>query len=155
MLDDREFEQEALSRALGFAGARQLGKLFFCLSIMIYAVSFFLPTFEIIVEGNSDVSYGYVAFAIGFIAPLNSDFLGSRVFISWLANPLLWTGATVFALRRWNSAMIIGAMATILSTTLLFGDTNRDLIRSGYYVWMISMGMFTLSVAISAMRKKP
>lgn len=136
--------------------ARLCGKILFCLSMTVYAISFLLPTFKIIVSENISVSYGYDVFVIGFVAPLATPIFGDmKVFIPWLANPLLWVGARLFAMKHWHLAYVIGAIATALSATPLFGYTNRDLLLIGYFVWVISLGMFTLAAVIIAIWERP
>jgi len=94
-------------------------------ALLLYALSFFLPTFDIVVEGKRSTSCGYDAFVIGLMSPFASPvFGGLRAFAPWLANPLLWTGA------------------------LLFGEGDRSLILIGYSMWLSSMGIFTLAAAV-------
>ena len=125
--------------------------VFVCsLSMTIYAASFFLPTFEIGVDGKRSISYGYEAFAISFLSPLQPLFGGLRAFIPWLANPLFWFEFVGFVTHRYRRACVAGVLAIAASTTLwLFNDAeSRSLLVIGYYIWVLSIVLLTLATSI-------
>jgi hypothetical protein len=118
-----------------------------------YASSFFLPTFAIVVDGKRSVSCGYDAFLIGTLSPLASPFFGGyRVFVPWLANPMLWVGVALFTIGRPRGAFNAGIIAIGLSGTLLLPVEAEGfrLILVGYYVWVVSMAMLALAAGIRA-----
>jgi hypothetical protein len=123
----------------------------FSLSVAIYAISFFLPTFEIVVDGKPSFSYGYEAFSIGFLSPFLSPFCGGlRTFLPWLANPLYWFGVVGFVTHQYRRACFVGVIATATSTTLwIFNDPeSRTLFLIGYFLWVLSIGLVTLATKI-------
>src|SRR5690242_1977717 len=78
---------------------------FLCFSsVALYGLSFLLPTFDIVVGGEASTSYGYDAFLVGLLSPLNSFLFGLDVFVPWLANPMLWLGLAAFARGRSRAA---------------------------------------------------
>jgi hypothetical protein len=136
--------------------------LLFSSSLAVYSISFFLPTFEIVVKGTPSVSYGYEAFAIGLLSPLLSPLFGGlRVFAPWLANPLFWFGAVSFVTSRCRRAcaagVTAGVTAIVTSTSLwVFNDSeSRSLLLLGYYLWVLSIVLLTLAAAMKWMRMSP
>src|SRR5947209_19777298 len=115
------------------------------LSLLLYALSFFLPTFYVF-KGGRSASYGYEAFMIGLMSSFASPYFGGvRVFAPWLANPLLWIGVIGFVRGHFRRAVILGVVATIAAATLLVGQGDRSFLLNGYLLWLLSMGMFTLA----------
>jgi hypothetical protein len=120
------------------------------LSVGTYTLSFFLPTFAIRIGEKCTVHLGYEAFEVGLVSPLNFYFGGFGMFIIWLANPVLWYAFYRFAVSRDIAAFLAGAASTLLALTLfIFGDpTQRDLVLVGYYVWVLSIALFTVAAAM-------
>jgi hypothetical protein len=119
------------------------------LAVLLWALSFFLPTFDIVVEGKRSTSYGYDAFLIGLFSILGSPYFGGlRTFAAWLANPLLWIGLLAFVKNRFGRAFILGVMATTLAATLLVGEGDLSLLLIGYSLWLLSMAIFTLAAGV-------
>ncbi|HEY1861099.1 MAG TPA: hypothetical protein VGG61_12130 [Gemmataceae bacterium] len=121
------------------------------LSVALYASSFFLPTFAIVVDGKRCVSYGAEGFFIGLFAPIASPFFGGvRTFFPWLANPIWWFALVRFTQGRATVACIAGIAAPIVALSLLFfaDSEGRNLILIGYYVWILSMAILPLAAGM-------
>jgi hypothetical protein len=128
---------------------RDLANLFCLLSVNVYVLSFFLPTFAIVVDGEQSISYGCHAFFIGFFSPFASPFFGGlRVFVPWLANPVFWVGVWLFARGRSRFALFGALIATGLCTTLVVFAENLGLILTGYYVWIASMAILAFAAGL-------
>jgi hypothetical protein len=110
-----------------------LSTVLFALSLAGYVTSFFLPAFDIVVEGKHDVSPGYAAFLLSLI---NFGGLGGgRPFLVWLANPAFVTGVIMFAVRRAKRASLAAGAAAVFGMGFAF----EPYILVGYYVWLGSM----------------
>jgi len=133
------------ARITGHRRCGLIARTVFWLSLLFYVCSFALPAFDIVIDQQPSSSFGYQAFLIGIMAPFSSPYYGGpRAFASWLANPLFWWGTFQSARYRCRQASIAGGLATILAASLLIGEGNKCLLREGYYVWLMSMGMFAL-----------
>jgi hypothetical protein len=115
---------------------------------VIYSWSFFLPTFEIIVDGKPVISPGHEAFLIGLFSPITPWFGGLQTFPCWLANPLLWLGIYWHVRRRTHRAIIAGVLATLLASMFFWPEKERHLLLVGYYVWLASFATFSALAAI-------
>src|SRR5262245_47943444 len=112
-------------------------------SLVTYAVSFFLPTFEIVVDGRGKSEYGLGAFVLAFGALWQEMFGGPMAFLMWLANPAYWSGVVLFDKGLYGRALVVACAAALLGSRPLF----NPLVLVGYYVWLAGM---TLLVAASA-----
>jgi hypothetical protein len=119
-------------------------------SVSTYCVSFFLPTFAIRIDGTLVVNGGFDAFIAGFFSFFNVFFGGPSVFMLWLANPVLWAGYYRFMKARDMEALLAGTIATCLSLTCFLSrdPAESDLILVGYYVWVLSIILFTLAATV-------
>lgn len=95
--------------------------------IGVYVVSFFLPVFR---------DYPGVIVFLGGWSSLSQGYPG------WLANPAFLCGTYLLARRRWLSASWVGTVALLLALSVVVwpGDVT---LRSGYYVWLVSMGFLS------------
>jgi hypothetical protein len=122
-------------------------KLIASLSLALYVLSFLLPAFKIVVDGRSEISYGYEAFVVSILYSFSPD--GFTAFVPWVANPMLWVGSILFMRTRFASACVAGMGACAMAATLLLRDAeSRHLLLMGYYVWVLSMVLFTVAGAI-------
>ena len=106
-------------------------------SLAVYAVSFLLPTFEIVVEGRGEREYGFAAFEVSFLAFAQEMFAGPTAFVLWLANPAFWAGAVLFVRGRHGAALAASCASVLLGGRFLFAP----LILVGYYVWLTGMAL--------------
>lgn len=109
------------------------------LSVVAYATSFFLPTFNVIVRGESHAHLGYEAFYLSLIPlPFDTPLLPM---IAWLAN-VLWVAALVCSLRdSYKPAMILGCIGVLLASIYLW---DRNGLLLGYYLWVSSLCLIIL-----------
>jgi hypothetical protein len=121
------------------------------LVVGVYALSFFLPAARVpvrieptligaqVVEGKAlpPVRLGG---ADAFRMAIDSD----TMVVAWLANPVLWAGAALLALRRWLLAGLAGIAALALASVaylLPLGDPDRADYLIGYWLWLTSMAL--------------
>lgn len=111
------------------------------LSLILYGISFWLPTFQIVTEGHVSESCGYEAFCWGLVSLFVSPYVGgARLFTTWLANVFYFTGLWFAARRRVKHALISHCLASCLSASMLFfAWENISLVLIGYYTWLLSM----------------
>jgi hypothetical protein len=117
-----------------------LARLMCCFAVGLHALSFFLPTFAIVVDGNVDVSPGWAAFLVG----------GYRVFLPWLANPIFVVALVQSVRGRFKASAILGGCALVASESFfLFAQPGRwDLVFSGFYTWLLSMVILAVAAGI-------
>src|SRR5262249_34360179 len=107
-------------------------------SLGLYAISFFLPTFEIVVQGNPYVHFGYEAFGTVVLPLRFPGFFGFEIVALWFANPLYWCSLILRGLNKPRSAAWSCTSAVVLAF-LFFGKPN---ILIGYYLWLASIMVF-------------
>jgi hypothetical protein len=112
--------------------------------LCLYALSLATPAFEIVVEGRATKHKGFEAFEIGLIAPFNEFLGGLTPFVAWLANPCFLVGVALLATRRELLAGLFGLLGIIAASTMLF----QPHLLHGYYLWLASMAMVTVSAVI-------
>ena len=119
----------------------------------VYALSFFLPAARVPVRieptliGEDMVDRGgkrlppvRLGGADAFRMAIDSD----TMIVAWLANPVLWLGAALLALRRWLLAGLAGVAALALASVaylLPLGDPDGADYLIGYWVWLTSMAL--------------
>ena len=122
----------------------------YILSLASYALSFLLPAFEIVVEGQHDTSYGYDAFLVALAAAWQPILGGLLSFVVWLANPAYWAGAVFFARGRYWRSAAASIAALVLGCHFVFAP----LILVGYFVWLGSMALLAVASAVSLVRER-
>jgi hypothetical protein len=117
----------------------------------VYGLSFLLPAARIPVRMGPTLIGGKMADPGGErLAPVRLS--GADAFrlsidsdtmvIAWLANPVLWLGIALLALRRWLLAGLAGVAAFALASVaylLPLGDPDRADYLIGYWLWLASM----------------
>jgi hypothetical protein len=119
-------------------------------SLAFYAVSFLLPAFEIVVEGQHDASYGYDAFLVALAAAWQPMLGGLLSFVVWLANPAYWAGAVFFGRGRYWRSAAASIAAVVLGCHFVFAP----LILVGYFVWLGSMALLALASSVRLVRER-
>ncbi len=128
--------------------------IFFLLSIFVYSASLFFIGFS----DSHNISGTYGVFLV-LLGPLNI-FSGGAT-LSWFANPLIWFSWKYR--KRIKISFILSALAFLVSLSFLFfetiniegdnygpdnflsqGDTRIIKYGIGYYLWVASIGVFTL-----------
>jgi hypothetical protein len=122
-----------------------IANVLWIVAIAVYAASFFLPAFTVVVGEESSTEKGYLAFILSWEAACDPLIGGIRVGASCLANPAMWCACLWLLSGRSKWACIAGASATALSTSLLIGNYDLDGLLIGYYLWVASMGLITLA----------
>jgi hypothetical protein len=142
---------------------RLLAYVLWCLIMVVYTWSFFLPWFEF---GRPDQSRAPVQGQrrIAFISvPVSEPLTGDDAF--WfilersvdgsfvgLAHPLIWMGWVLLALRRWRGATVAGclALACALNAIYLFQPREGRWFpsKAGYYFWFLSMVLLATSSSL-------
>jgi|SRR5579875_1864055 len=119
----------------------------------VYALSFFLPAARVPIRmeptllGGVAVDPGgrrlppvHLRGADAFRMAIDSD----TMVVAWLANPILWLGAALLALRRWLLAGLVGVVAFGLASVaylLPLGDPERADYLIGYWAWLTSIAL--------------
>jgi hypothetical protein len=125
------------------------------LSVGLYAASFFLPTFGIVVDSQIEIHVGYEAFGAALVLTFNGLVPNGRAFVPWLANPVLWYGVYCCVKHKYIRAIIAGILCTAFAAVLWLESGHQDVILIGYYVWTGSMALFAgAAIALAYFRHR-
>ena len=118
------------------------------LSLVLYAVSFFLP-----VKVNGQALYGFEVFAatIGFAISPGDVLSGPSFMALWGANPIFWLGLGLLCFReRW-----LACFAAVMA--MLFGATGAPLLEGlspGYWVWQAAFATLAVGSLAGALAER-
>jgi hypothetical protein len=111
----------------------------YVLALGLYALSFFMPTFDTLFARPSAepaVFPGYEAFWFCLAGSLATRWTFGICI--WFANPLFWVGLVLWLLKRRHEAGLAAFLALLLgSGTLVFAV----FLHSGYYAWLASFAL--------------
>ncbi|MEX2168304.1 MAG: hypothetical protein WD851_03260 [Pirellulales bacterium] len=120
------------------------GLILIGLSLITYAISFFLPVFKD-VDG---IYFGYEAFYLSSSFAVNdlvSNNGGIPPVMVWFAN-VFWFVGVIFFFRSIVLSLVFGCVSVVLASLYMF---QPDLLL-GYYVWVASMYLLLLAALIRA-----
>lgn len=121
----------------------------FALSVVCYAVSFFLKT----VSSRELYLSGWEVFLgnIGVGAKYRTDLL----FVVWFANPGLWVCTVLFAQKSYRAAAVVGGFVCICAYTAIWGFTPRYPALIGHSVWFWSLVLSSAASLIACFVWEP
>ena len=141
---------------LAARGARgSLGRLVVLPSVLLYGVSFVLPT----IGGPSQPTLAYAAFAMALFYPLwfaVAAFPAGLMFTAiyfpcWLANVAYWVALRKLGAGEDRGAARSAVLAVILALTIVWvGLMGRDGLGVGYSCWVGSMVMLAFGTVTDA-----
>jgi hypothetical protein len=125
---------------------RIAAKALYMAALSCYTASFFLPAFGIGTQGQVEVHDGAEAFLVSLMAPSwpLPGTGGLTALVVWLANPAFWAGAVFFVRGHHGRALATSCGALILGCW----HALAPLVLVGYYVWLVSFSLLTLSCVV-------
>lgn len=121
----------------------------------VYAVSFLLPAVTASTRYENENGTARVArHSVSGVQAFQTTLGVTRTLpvtlhsLYWLPNPLLWLGCGFLLLRRRKMAAAAGGIALLLGLLPLFSLREENYIwMAGYWIWLASMVLLTLSDA--------